>query len=197
MNLFPWVMAGLLFLVAAWFAWRYYVLKQRVNQYAELVRTIPESLPTDLAEIENLSNSIAVLNSVFANQLEVLNSENMRLSTALAQLTDGVLIADKTGQVQYANPAAQRLFNSDNPIGHSVAEVVRNHQLIETWRRSQQLRELQIESVELPARKNFLQLIVIPDKHAGGSLLVVQDLTRVRRLETVRRDFISNVSPLV
>ncbi len=194
MNLFPWVMAGLLFLVAAWFAWRYYVLKQRVNQYAELVRTIPESLPTDLAEIENLSNSIAVLNSVFANQLEVLNSENMRLSTALAQLTDGVLIADKTGQVQYANPAAQRLFNSDNPIGHSVAEVVRNHQLIETWRRSQQLRELQIESVELPARKNFLQLIVIPDKHAGGSLLVVQDLTRVRRLETVRRDFISNVS---
>jgi two-component system phosphate regulon sensor histidine kinase PhoR len=37
-------------------------------------------------------------------------------------------------------------------------------------------------------------LIVIPDTHEGGSLLLVQDLTRVRRLETVRRDFISNVS---
>jgi two-component system phosphate regulon sensor histidine kinase PhoR len=46
----------------------------------------------------------------------------------------------------------------------------------------------------LPSRKHFLQLVVIPDEHAGGSLLVVQDLTRVRRLETVRRDFISNVS---
>jgi two-component system phosphate regulon sensor histidine kinase PhoR len=53
---------------------------------------------------------------------------------------------------------------------------------------------MQSESVELPARRQFLQLIVIPDTHASGSLLLVQDLTRVRRLETVRRDFISNIS---
>jgi two-component system phosphate regulon sensor histidine kinase PhoR len=48
--------------------------------------------------------------------------------------------------------------------------------------------------VELPASRQFLQLIAIPDTHAGGSLLLVQDLTRVRKLETVRRDFISNLS---
>jgi two-component system phosphate regulon sensor histidine kinase PhoR len=53
---------------------------------------------------------------------------------------------------------------------------------------------MQSESVELPARRQFLQVIVIPDSHASGSLLLVQDLTRVRRLETVRRDFISNIS---
>jgi two-component system phosphate regulon sensor histidine kinase PhoR len=47
----------------------------------------------------------------------------------------------------------------------------------------------------VPARRQFLQLIVIPDRFAeGGSLLLVQDLTRLRRLETVRRDFISNLS---
>ena len=194
MNLFPWVMSGLLFLVAAWFAWRYYVLKQRVSEYSKTLRDHPGNLPADVKDLENLSNTIAALKTTFDLQLATLNSQNTRLSTVLAQLTDGVLIADSAGQVQYANPAAQRLFNSDNPIGHSVAEVVRNHQLIEVWRRSQQLRELRIESVELPARKNFLQLIVIPDEHAGGSLLVVQDLTRVRKLETVRRDFISNVS---
>ncbi len=45
-----------------------------------------------------------------------------------------------------------------------------------------------------PARRRFLQLVVLPDRQTGGSLLLVQDLTRVRRLETVRRDFISNVS---
>jgi two-component system phosphate regulon sensor histidine kinase PhoR len=79
-------------------------------------------------------------------------------------------------------------------IGHSITEVVRNHQLVEAWRRCQQTREMQSESVELPARRQFLQLIAIPDTHASGSLLLIQDLTRVRRLETVRRDFISNVS---
>ena len=79
-------------------------------------------------------------------------------------------------------------------LGHSITEVVRDHQLVDAWRRCQQTREVQSESVELPARRHFLQLIAIPDTHAGGSLLLAQDLTRVRRLEIVRRDFISNVS---
>ncbi len=48
--------------------------------------------------------------------------------------------------------------------------------------------------VELPTRHQYLQLVVIPDQHSSGSLLLVQDLTRIRRLETVRRDFISNLS---
>jgi two-component system phosphate regulon sensor histidine kinase PhoR len=39
-----------------------------------------------------------------------------------------------------------------------------------------------------------LQLVVIPDQHSSGSLLLAQDLTRLRRLETVRRDFVSNLS---
>jgi two-component system phosphate regulon sensor histidine kinase PhoR len=71
---------------------------------------------------------------------------------------------------------------------------VRHHQLVEAWRRCQQTRQLQTESVELPTRHQYLQLVVIPDKHSSGSLLLAQDLTRIRRLETVRRDFISNLS---
>ena len=51
-----------------------------------------------------------------------------------------------------------------------------------------------MQSVQLPARRRFLKLVVLPDRQAGGSLLLVQDLTCVRRLETVRRDFVSNIS---
>ncbi len=194
MNSFLLSLAVVLFIVAAWFAWRYYLLKRRLNEYADLIRHYPQTLPKDLRQIENLSNAIAALRTSFDHQLASLDSDNARLSTVLEQLTDGVLIADASGFVQFANPAAERLFDTDDPINHSVAEVVRNHQLIETWRQSQQSREVRTESVELPSRKHFLQLVVIPDEHAGGSLLVVQDLTRVRKLETVRRDFISNVS---
>ena len=105
-----------------------------------------------------------------------------------------MIIVDANGFIQFANPAAQKLFEISDALGHSVTEVVRNHQLVDAWRRCQQTSEMQSESVELPARHQFLQLIAIPDTHASGSLLLVQDLTRVRRLETVRRDFISNVS---
>ena len=109
-------------------------------------------------------------------------------------MTDGVLIADSQGLIQFANPAAGKLFQTSDPLNRSIAEVVRNHQLVEAWRRCQQTRQMQSESVELPTRHQYLQLVVVPDQHAGGSLLLVQDLTRLRRLETVRRDFVSNLS---
>ncbi|MDO9300365.1 MAG: ATP-binding protein, partial [Anaerolineales bacterium] len=183
-----------LFIVAAWFAWRYYDLRKRIERYANEIRKQDKNLPTDIKGIEKLSNAIASLKTTFDLRLSTLDSDNARLATVLEQLTDGVIIVDANGLIQFANPAAQKLFETSNAPGHSVTEVVRNHQLVDAWRRCQQTGEMQSESVELPARHQFLQIIAIPDTHASGSLLLVQDLTRVRRLETVRRDFISNVS---
>ncbi|WKZ37685.1 MAG: ATP-binding protein [Anaerolineales bacterium] len=194
MNSFPWIIVIPLLLLAGWFAWQYNDLKRRVNQYAKMIRTQPEDLPTDLKKLENLSNAITSLQTSFNLQISSLNNQTTRLSTVLEQLTDGVLIATSNGQVQFANPAARKLFDVKDPTSRSVAQVLRDHQLIEAWQRCQQTRKTQTESVELPARRKFLQLFVIPDTHEGGSLLLVQDLTHVRRLETVRRDFISNVS---
>ncbi|MBI5965647.1 MAG: PAS domain-containing protein [Chloroflexi bacterium] len=194
MNSFLLVFSLVLFFVAAWFAWRYYDLKKRISGYANIIRNRPENLPTDLKGFEDLSNAIASLQTTFDLQLSALDSDNAKLSAILDQLTDGVMIADANGFIQFANPAAQKLFEISNALGSSVTEILRNHQLVDAWRRCQQTGEMQSESVELPARRQFLQLIAIPDTHAGGSLLLAQDLTRVRRLETVRRDFISNVS---
>lgn len=178
--------------VAAWYAWRYYNLRRAVDEYAGQIRR--ERLSTEIKELEDLSSSISSLISTFILQHATLESERARLATVLEQMTDGVLIADSQGIVQFANPAAGRLFQTSSPIHRSLTEVIRNHQLVEAWRRSQQTRELQSESVEVPTRHQYLQLVVIPDSHATGSLLLVQDLTRIRRLETVRRDFISNLS---
>jgi len=194
MNQLSIFLITLFIILAAWFAWRYFVLRKKLDDVAKLIRSLPEISLAEIRGLENLSASIAVLQSYFITKISSLNSQNARLSTVLDQLTDGVLITDANGLVQFANPAACKLFEFPNPINHSIAEVMRDHQLIEAWRRSQQTIEMQSESVELYARHHFLQLFVIPDAHKGGSLLLVQDLTRVRRLETIRRDFISNVS---
>ena len=186
------ILTALAILIAAWFAWRYFRLRRGVDEFASRARN--RNASTDIKELENLSSATASLLSTFDLQLSTLDSERARLATVLDQMTDGVLIADAQGIVQFANPAAGRLFQASEPINRSIAEVVRNHQLVEAWRRCQQTRQLQSESVELPARHQYLQLVVVPDQHSSGSLLLVQDLTRLRRLETVRRDFISNLS---
>lgn len=183
----------ILLCIAAWFAWRYYNLRKQISQYAQAIRNQQE-FSDHVKELEGLASVVNSLQSIFSIERANLNAENARLATVLEQLTDGVLIADADGRVQFANPAARKLFDVQNPIQQTVAQVIRNFQLIEAWRRCQQTRLIQIETVELPTRKQFLQLTVIPDKYESGSLLLAQDLTRVRKLETVRRDFISNVS---
>src|SRR5689334_24734746 len=186
--------AILILILAAWYAWRYYTLRRDLNDYAKSIRQKPEETPNTTKELEGVSSAILSLTSTFEAQYSILGDERSRLATVLDQITDGVLIADAHGLIQFANPAAGRLFQFANPVSHSIVEVVRNHQLVEAWRRCQQTGQMQSESVEVPTRHQFLQLVVIPDQHASGSLLLVQDLTRLRRLETVRRDFVSNLS---
>ncbi len=184
-----------------WVSWRYSRLRHSTENYVRKIRQAAEGgfpvdeLPTDYQDIEALSSAVHSLGMSFTRQIESLNAERARLEATLTQITDGVLIADAQGRIQMTNPAAEKLFGEgDTLTGKTVSLALRHHQLIETWRKCQHSRELQSDSVELPATHKFLQLIAIPDQHAGGAILLVQDLTRIRRLETVRRDFISNVS---
>ena len=178
--------------IAAWYAWQYYKLRREIDEYATRSRELHTD--TQVKELQNLSSALTALVAAFDLRHSTLESERARLATVLDQITDGVLIADANGMIRLANPAAGRLFQTSNPVDRSIAEVVRHHQLVKAWRRCQQTRQLQSESVEVPTRHQYLQLVVIPDMHSSGSLLLVQDLTQIRRLETVRRDFISNLS---
>jgi two-component system phosphate regulon sensor histidine kinase PhoR len=194
------LLALILFLLLIIAGWRHFTLRRRLQEYSHLVRraakgdTPPSALPVDLPSLADLSNSVHSLVVSLEEQLTNLEAERARLATVLEQLSDGVLIADPHGYIQFANPAAERLFGG-NLVGRSVVEALRHHQIIRVWQRGQESGEIQSESIELPAQRKFLQAIIAPDRFTeGGTLLLIQDLTRLRHLETVRRDFISNLS---
>jgi two-component system phosphate regulon sensor histidine kinase PhoR len=200
MNWFLPAVIIILVLALGVLAWRHAILRRKLSQYAGIIRRVADEgqpvtdLPKDAPGLEELSNAVTQLAQAELERTSKAETERARLATVLERMTDGVLIADADGRVRFSNPAAGRLFESPDPDGRTVAEVLRHYKLVEAWRRCQQDRELQSESVELPNRRIFLQLVAIPDQDTGGSLLLVQDLTRVRRLETVRRDFVSNLS---
>ena len=189
-----WIALLLVALIGSWFAWRHVRLIRRIRTLESSVRMDGDRLRHAPGELAGLSRSIGVLLDENAREHSVITAERDRLAAVLDQLSDGVLIADKHGVVQYSNPAAAEVFRSPDPLGRSVTEVLRNHTLVDAWQRSRQRSGLETESAEIPGQRQFLQLIVVPDRHAGGSLLLVQDLTRMRRLETVRQDFVSNIS---
>jgi two-component system phosphate regulon sensor histidine kinase PhoR len=178
-----------------WIGWLYIHLRRQLGNYVRMLRqALPAIPPMEVEGLEELASAVQSLVAAFNSQVTSLKDESARLAAVLDQMTDGVLMVDPEGRIQFANPAAERLFG-EKPLGHSVTETLRHYQLIEAWQRGRDTGQLQTESVEIPARRQFLQLVVIPDRHTpGGGLLLVQDLTRLRRLETVRRDFIGNLS---
>jgi two-component system phosphate regulon sensor histidine kinase PhoR len=107
-------------------------------------------------------------------------------------------MVDPQGRVRLLNAVAEGMFGvkETEALGRSLVEVLRHHQLVELWQVCKESSEPQTITLELPAKRLYLQAIASPlgDLLAGHVLLVFQDLTRVRRLETIRQDFISNIS---
>jgi two-component system phosphate regulon sensor histidine kinase PhoR len=149
-------------------------------------------------EVGQLASAFISLGAQLQNQIGALEAERTKLVSVLDQMTDGVLIIDAQGQVQLVNPAAQRIFgiSERSALGNSIAEVIRHHQLVELWKLCQETGQSQVTSVDLTSRRMLLQSTAIPLSQAlpGSVLMVFQDLTQVRRLENIRRDFVSNIS---
>ncbi|MGD2156403.1 MAG: ATP-binding protein [Anaerolineales bacterium] len=154
--------------------------------------------PTSQDEIGQLTVTLDSMARQLRDRIEALQSEREKLVAVLSQMTDGVIIVDDQSQVSLVNPAAERMFDvpPDKTTGHTLAEVVRNHQLVELARECRQTGLESQASIDLPQQGRFIQGIAIPLGEAMPDhiLLLFQDLTRVRRLESVRRDFISNIS---
>ncbi len=131
-------------------------------------------------------------------QIDELQTERTKLEIVLANMTDGIIIVDQEGLIQLINPAALSLFHTTEEQAYqkNLVEVVRHHQLIELWRKSNISLQQETTTLETAPDRVFLQGIATPlhESLPGMTLMVFQNLTRVRKLETVRRDFVSNVS---
>ncbi len=154
-------------------------------------------LPTTRDEIGLLTRTFNQMAEQLHEKLAALSGERDRLSAILDHMADGVLITDKDGRVRMINPAAAVILNlRDMTVGFSFAQTVRDYQLIELWRHCHERGEEQIATLEINLTPRFLQVIITPLRTADleGCLIILQDLTPMRRLQTVRRDFVSNVS---
>jgi len=172
-------------------------LKETVLQMGEgqNIDFNPSGRRDEIGQLELAFNHLTIqLNT----QIEELEIEQGKLSSVLANMTDGILIVDEKGVVQLINPAAERMFNiaASNTLGHSLIEVVRNHQVVDLFNKSQIAGDQLSAMLDTSPERLFIQGIATPLHQAvsGNTLLVFQDLTRLRRLEMVRRDFVSNVS---
>jgi two-component system, OmpR family, phosphate regulon sensor histidine kinase PhoR len=154
-------------------------------------------LPRSNGEEAELTRAVNDMADRLRNEMRLFAKENQQFSIVFENMADGALITDALGRVLFINPAAAKMlnFDMDRAYGRSIAEVVRHHQLIELWQDCRSGGREAVSAVEI-GRNLFLQAFVTPFEERGtrGFLVILQDLTQVRFLQTVRRDFISNIS---
>lgn len=179
-------------------------LSRPVRQLTEAVKQVAvedlELTPilSSQDELGQLANAFEAVVTELQIQIRTFEREQRKLEAVLKQLTDGVVIVDDTGIIQMINPAAKKIFNIEgvDVIGQSLAIVTRHHDIVNLWKKTQESDKGDVNSIEISTNKVVLQALGIPliESLPGSSLLVFHDVTRIRHLETVRRDFISNIS---
>ncbi len=158
---------------------------------------------TGATEIDSVAQSLNEMAAELRNKIGILERRNGEQRAVLASMQEGVIAVDATGNVLTMNRAAGRLLGVDprQARGRSMEEAVRDTTIqsfvsktIEADEGHPIERGLALEGEEellLQARGTAL--------HDGngnemGALIVLNDVTRLRRLERIRRDFVANVS---
>jgi len=191
--------AGLLMLLAAalvaWLLAR--ALARPLLKIADAANDIAAGRAAEFPDVQvpELAHQVDALRAMhheLERRFEDLRREREESRTLLEALSDGVLAADNRGAIISANAAAREL------LGYATGEPLPAlDELFHDRAHRALMREVLagavIESRELDLGARTVVVSARPLED-GGTLLVLSDVTDVRRLETVRRDFVANVS---
>ncbi|GAC1485689.1 MAG: phosphate regulon sensor histidine kinase PhoR [Candidatus Limnocylindrales bacterium] len=144
-------------------------------------------------EVERLGGALRRMAATVTGERALAEAERDRLAVLINELTDVILIADADGRIVLANRAALQVLGSAAAPGHQLVEAIREHEVLDAVRRARIGVADEVAQIERSDPPRFARAIArrLAD---GQLLLVIQDLTNLRRLETVRRDFVANVS---
>ena len=131
-------------------------------------------------------------------RLEELSRDRARMEAILRGMVEGVLVVDRQGRLQMANRAAQSMLHIDAAAeGRPYFEVIRHPDI--SAQIAAALHGSDVEARELslsrdPGRTFMARAAAVATAGGGGAVLVLHDISDLKRADQIRRDFVANVS---
>src|SRR5690606_27933551 len=142
-------------------------------------------------EVGDLGSAIYRLAEQLTGQLDALKAEESLLRATMDSMNEGVIAVDDRSNVIRINRTARHLLGSFEPAPFPAETLPRDRALREALAAA--LHGESTEGVEVSVLGRTLTVTARP-LAGGGAVIAIYDLTRLRRLERVRRDFVANVS---
>jgi len=136
-----------------------------------------------------------------SSRAESQAAENARQEALFENMLEGVLLVDATGRLQFTNTACRRFFDLEADVrGRTLLEAFRCNDLSAVAAEAAKAGRVNGKELELEGgiEARLLQVnavaLVGPEGRPDGVLMVLHDATRLRQLESTRREFVANVS---
>jgi two-component system phosphate regulon sensor histidine kinase PhoR len=143
-------------------------------------------------EVGELADALDTLAGELQRRLGQLEGERAEMQALIDAMDEAVIAVDARGRVRRANPAARRIFAlSGDPRGLAPQEITRRKPFLELVKRA--LDGAPVPPTELSQDGRHLLATAQP-LPSGGAVMVFLDVSVLRRLEDVRRDFVANAS---
>jgi len=152
-------------------------------------------------EVGELAKALNAMAASLQHQLDEIRSNGDRLQSVLDNMTSGVVMIAPDGKITLYNREAEQLLGSSvrERVGRSVTEIRQHFELINLIREVlEQPAYVREELTVYYPEERLLEIHIVPMTMGGddeqGLLLVLQDVTAIRRLERMRSEFVANVS---
>lgn len=148
------------------------------------------------------ANTVSQMASSLRDKISETEAEQAKISVILNNMIEGVLACDQSKRILIMNPSAESIFgiSSKSTLGKSLLETTRNPVIDQAMDQAIRQKMRVTEEIELhyPERKT-LRLNAIGFEPTEGSqsisgILVLYDVTEMKKLESMRQDFVANVS---
>ena len=179
----------------AWLAGR--SIARPLTETADAARAIaagqaPTFPRSRIPDMDALVSALRGMHEELEARFDALRRKQAETEALVNAMVEGVLSSDGRGQVITANPAARRMLGYANDQALPALQVLFHHkgarEAVEASLRGETVAD---REVVLDGRTCLFSARPLP---RGGAVLVLHDLTDLRRLETIRRDFVANVS---
>lgn len=150
-------------------------------------------------ELGVLGDAFNHMSLELGTRIDQLQESGQRLATVLARMAEGVIAVDRSENILFANDAAGKLlgFDPTETVGRQLLESVRNHALHTALIQAMTGRAAGRCEVEVgEARERVLSVSFTPleGDPGAGVVMVLNDVTELRQLESLRQEFVANVS---
>lgn len=158
-------------------------------------RRLPVVGSDELGELSRVMNEMT---ERLDEQLKRLSAEKSRLDAILRGMGEGLMVTDARGTVVLVNPAFLKFFTIDDVVGRPLIDISRHPALNRACRLVAATSQEYLEEITLPqeGEKTLLThwVPLLENGEIRGVVAVFHDISDLKRLERIRKDFVANVS---